>query len=223
MTRKTSTHTASIRQMLAGLAIAAAAVVAQAAPSSAQVYYGGYNLGPDYGAMIRQQQELARQQQMQMQAGEQQIVAQVMQHPNFAPMYHQHRAQGGQMSPQQFAYALAATRWGSREGVAYFNQTERRNQAAEYASAGRLREAEAARGAAQSGYMNGYYRNHAEAGRGLQGNSTYIAQNGQSYVLPHTQPGVIRRDQNGNAFVMDNQGQYYMYTPHGWQAMRSAF
>lgn len=213
----------SIRNMLAGLTIAAAAVVAQAAPSSAQVYYGGYNLGPDYGAMIAQQQELMRRQRIEMQQGEQQIIAQVMQHPHFGPMYQQHRAQGGQMSPQQFAYTLAATRWGSREGIDYFNRSERRNQEAEHAAALRLREAEAGRAAAQNGYMNGYSRNHAEAGRGLQGNSTYIAPNGTSYVLPHTQPGVIRQDRNGNAFVMNNQGQYYMYTPNGWQPMRSAF
>lgn len=210
------------RGRLLSAVVAAVAAFANL-PATAQVYYGGHNLGPDYGAMIRQQQQLMQQQQRQMQSQEQQVIAQVMNNPRFAPMYQQHRMQGGQMSPQQFAYSLAATRWGSREGIAQFRQNEQRNQAEERGAVGRLRAAEAERGQAQTNYMNNQHRNNQEFGRTLQGNSTYTAQNGQNYVLPHTQPGVISRDQNGNAFVMDNRGQYYMQTPYGWQPMRPAF
>ncbi len=212
----------TIRTMFAAIAIAAAAVATQATPSSAQVTYGGYNLGPDYGAMIQRQQEIMRQQQQQMQGHEQQIVAQVMQDPRFGAMYQQHRAQGGQSSPQQFAYWLAATRWGSRDGVAAFQHNERQNHQREYNAFRGVQGAEAARGQAQMGWSNGYHRNNQEFGRTLQGNSTYVAPNGQSHVLPHTQPGVVQRDHQGRAFVMDNRGQYYVYTPYGWQPMRPA-
>ncbi|MGL4285920.1 MAG: hypothetical protein ACRCVA_06230, partial [Phreatobacter sp.] len=86
-----------------------------------------------------------------------------------------------------------------------------------------LRDAEAARGQAQMGYSNGFQRNNQEFGNQLQGNSTYLAPNGQQFVLPHTQPGVPQRDASGNTFVMDNRGQYYIQTPYGWQPMRPAF
>jgi hypothetical protein len=211
------------RQMLAGLAIAAAAIAVQTAPSTAQVMYGGYNLGPDYGAMIQQQQQLMQQQRQQMQGHEQQIIAQVMQNPNFAPMYQQHRAQGGQMSPQQFAYALAATRWGSREGMAHFRQTEQDNQAREYNAARGLRAAEGARGAAQQGYMDGGHGIRQEAGNGLTSRGTYVDPHGQQRVLPYNQAGVIQQDAQGNRYVMNNQGQYFMATPHGWVPMRPRY
>ncbi|WP_439575201.1 hypothetical protein [Phreatobacter sp.] len=209
-----------IRTALAALALAAG--IGLSAPASAQVYYGGYNLGPNYGAMIEQQQQLARQQQQQMQQQQQQVIAQVMQHPNFGPMYQQHRAQGGQMSPQQFAYQLAATRWGSPEGIRHFQNSERANHQREFDSARGLRDAERRRGDAQMGWSNGYHRNNNEFGRTVQGNSTYVMPNGQTIVLPHTQPGVPQRDQHGRTFVMNNQGQYFMATPYGWQPMRPA-
>ena len=211
----------TLRSLVAGLTLGAAGLAA--APAAAQVTYGGYNLGPDYGAMIPEQQRAMQQQQQQMRMHEQQIIAQVMQDPRFAPMYRQHRAQGGQMSPQQFAYAMAATRWNSPEGRRAFHESERRNQAAEYGAVQRLREAERGRAGAMQDYRDGYARNQGEAGRVMQGNATYIGPGGQRYVLPYTQPGMVSRDRNGNAFVMDNRGQYYIQTPSGWQPMRSAF
>lgn len=209
-----------IRTALAALALAAG--IGLSAPASAQVYYGGYNLGPDYGAMIQQQQQIMRQQQQQMQQREQQIIAQVMQDPRFAPMYHQHRAQGGQMSPQQFAYALAATRWGTPDGIRDFQNSERANAQREHEALRRLREAEAQRGAAQSEWAARHHRNNQEFGRTLQGNSTYVLPNGQTIVLPHTQPGVPQRDHHGRTFVMNERGQYFMATPYGWQPIRPA-
>ncbi|MBN8943993.1 MAG: hypothetical protein J0H01_31075 [Rhizobiales bacterium] len=210
-----------LHSALAGLALAAA-LAAQAAPAAAQTYYRGYDIGPDYQGMLnqsmRQQQELNAR----MQQNTQGIIAQVMQDPQFQALYQQHRMQGGQMTPQQFAYQYAATGRFSREGTARYRENEARNQAAEQQRLQGLREAEAARGQAQRGYQDSYQRNNAEVGNLLRGNSTYIGPNGQSYVLPHTQPGQIQRDPNtGNAFVMDNRGQYYMYTPNGWQPMQA--
>jgi hypothetical protein len=222
-TRREAMPCHSIVKSLAVAAIAATAMVAHAAPSAAQTYYGGYNLGPDYGAMIQQQQQLMQQQRMQMQSHEQQIIAQVMQHPNFAPMYQQHRAQGGQMSPQQFAYTLAATRWGSPEGRAYFQQTERQNQMREHDAARGLRSAETQRGNAQRQYMEGGHGIRQESGNGLQSRGTYVGPNGETRVLPYNQPGAIQQDAQGNRYIMNNQGQYFMATPNGWVPMQPRY
>lgn len=214
----------SLRTAAAALAVAAAGMAFHTAPAGAQVMYGGYDLGPNYGAMIEQQLERGRQMQGQMAQREQQIIAQVMQDPRAAAMYQQHRAQGGQMSPQQFAYMYAATGGFSREGTAAFQRNEAANGRAEHNTALGLRQAEANRGQAQQGYINGGHAINQEAGNGLQGRGTYVGPNGQSYVLPTIQPGQIQRDPNtGAAFVMNNQGQYFMYTPNGWQPMRSAY
>jgi hypothetical protein len=218
-----SIRTKSIRTMFAAFAIAAAAITAQTSPSAAQVTYGGYNLGPDYGIMIRRQQELMRQQQQQMQGHEQQIVAQVMQDPRFGAMYHQHRAQGGQSSPQQFAYWLAATRWGSRDGVAAFQHGERQNHLREYNAFRGVQGAEAARGHAQRGYMDGGHAIRQESGNGLQSRGTYVTPGGQQRVMPYNQPGVVQQDAQGNRYVMNNQGQYFMATPHGWVPMQPRY
>lgn len=205
------------------VAAAAAAVVLGAVPATAQVYYGGYNLGPDYGAMARQQEQLMHQQRQQMQAQEQQIVAQVMRDPRFAPLYRQHRAQGHPSTPEQFAYWLAATNWGSREGVAAFAENERRNGQAEHRAWRGVQDAERARAEAMRQGSARQSEIARERGNLLQGNSTYVGRDGQQYVLPHTQPGVVQRDYQGNSFVMDNSGQYHQLTPHGWQPMRRAF
>lgn len=202
---------------------AVAAVVLGAAPAAAQVTYGGYDLGPDYGAMVRQQEQLMQRQQQQMQTQERQIVAQVMNDPRFRPLYQQHRAQGGQSTPEQFAYWLAATNWGSREGVRQFHDNERRNAENVHRSWRGVQDAERQRQEAmrQNGARQGEIAR--ERGNTLQGNSTYVGRDGRQYVLPHTQPGVVQRDYQGNSFVMDNSGQYHQLTPHGWQPMRPAF
>lgn len=206
--------------------VAAAAVAAAllgAAPAAAQVTYGGYTLGPDYGAMARQQEQLMHRQRQQMQAQEQQIVAQVMSDPRFGPLYQQHRAQGHRSTPEQFAYWLAATNWGSRDGVRQLHENERRNGEAEHRAWRGVQEAERQR---QEAMRQNGARQHEiarERGNTLQGNSTYVGRDGRQYVLPHTRPGVVQRDYQGNSFVMDNSGQYHQLTPHGWQPMRPAF
>lgn len=193
------------------LKFAAAAVVATvaayAAPAAAQ----------DLNAMnnaFNAQMNGAMQQQYQNQ------YAQLMQNPRFQQMYQQHRMQGGQMSVQQFAYNYMATGGFTNEGMRNYQNSRNQIERQQMEGMQGLRNAEAARAQAQQQYANGYYRNQQEAGRQLQGNSTYTGANGQQYVLPHTQPGVVQRDQNGNAFVMDNSGRYYQYTPYGWQPMR---
>ena len=146
-----------------------------------------------------------------------------MNDPIFQAAYKQHVAQGGRSTPQQFAYWHAATRGGSAEGMAYFRASEARNQIAEQNSVNAYRQAQAARGQAQTEWMNGFQRNNAEFGNTLRGNSTYSnPHSGSNYVLPHTlQAGQYHRDTTGNVFQMDSRGNYYQYSNGYWYPLNS--
>jgi hypothetical protein len=143
--------------------------------------------------------------------------------PSFQAAYKQHVAQGGRSTPQQFAYWHAATRGGSAEGMAYFRATETRNQIAEQNSLNAYRQAQAARGQAQTEWMNRFQQNNAEFGNTLRGNSTYSnPYSGSNYVLPHTlQAGQHYRDTTGNVFQMDSRGNYYQYSNGYWYPLNS--
>ena len=206
------------------LAIAAAfAAFAAATPASAQVMHGGYNLGPDYGAMLRQQQQLQQQQNQQMQHVQQQVVQQAMQDPVCIQHYQQHRMQGGQMTPYQFAYECVRQGRFTPQGKAHAFQADRQNQAGEMQRLQALRQAEQQRGQAQQQYMQGFQRNNQEFGNYLQGRNTWVdPRTGQQQVLQHTQPGVPRQDpRTGQVYVMDNSGQYHMRGQDGlWYRMQ---
>ncbi|MEO7326783.1 MAG: hypothetical protein ABIW82_18325, partial [Dokdonella sp.] len=99
-----------------------------AASASAQVYQGGYNLGPDYGAMLQQQLQQSQRLSQQMQRAENDVVRRLMQNPDCIAKYEQHRAAGGGLSFEQFAYQYAATGGFSAQGMARFRQSEQANQ-----------------------------------------------------------------------------------------------
>ena len=92
-----------------------------------------------------------------------------MNDPSFQAAYKQHVAQGGRSTPQQFAYWHAATLGGSAEGMAYFRESEARNRVGEQNSLNAYRQAQAARGQAQTEWMNGFQRNNTEFGNTLRG------------------------------------------------------
>ena len=146
-----------------------------------------------------------------------------MNDPNVQAAYKQHVAQGGKSTPQQFAYWHAATRGGSAEGMAYFRATETRNQVAEQNAVNAYRQAQAARGQAQTEWMNGFQRNNAEFGNTLKGNSTYSnPYSGSNYILPHTlQAGQYYRDTTGNVFQMDSRGNYYQFNSGYWYPLNA--
>lgn len=198
--------------LVAALLATAMAITLRPQPSAAQ--------GMDINALNAEMNARMNAQMMQQQ---QQIVAQVMQLPHFQQMYQQYRMQGGQMPPQQYALEYAARGRFTAQGMQNFQNSRSQMEDQQRQGMQGLREAEAARGQAQMGYSQGYQRNNQEFGNQLQGNSTYLAPNGQQFVLPHTQPGVPQRDASGNTFVMDNRGQYFIHTPYGWQPMRPAF
>jgi hypothetical protein len=116
--------------------------------SFGQVMYGGYNLGPDYGAMVNQ--AVAQQNYIVNQAtarGEQ-AIQWAMNNPQCAEMYRQHLAQGGQTSYHEFAMQFAGTRGFARDGIAHYNAVGQWNAAMEGAALYDLRAAEGMSGAA---------------------------------------------------------------------------
>lgn len=200
-----------------------AALMGASEQADAQVNYGGYHLGPDYGAMINQQMQIMQQRNMQMQQMQNTIVQQNMQNPQVQAMYRQHLAQGGQMSFPQFAYMYAATGGFSQQGIQNYRNSESQNQRNEQNAYQGYLNAQRERGQAQQQYMDGYHRNNQEFGNTLQGNSTYSSPMTGQQVLPHTQPGQPYYDQNtGRTYVMNNLGQYFVRMPNGsWYPMQA--
>jgi hypothetical protein len=194
------------------------------AAAQAQVNYGGYNLGPDFGAMIRDQLAQGEQLAAQMQAGEQQIVQQAMQDPNCQALYQQHLAGGGQLPFHQFAWQYAATGGFTPDGIARFQRGERGNQEREGQSLAGYRNAQYQRGLAQNGYAQGYFHNQAEAGNVLQGNSSWVdPQSGQTRALAYMGGNAYVDANTGQQFVRDDSGQYYTRDSYGnWYAMNPA-
>lgn len=200
------------------VAVGMLALLAGAGSPRAQVYYNGWNIGPDYGAMLNQMMQKEQLLSQQMQQHTAVIVQQTMANPDCAMKYRRYLTYGGQMNYPTFAYYYAATRGFSPEGISYFNQTELRNNAAEMGALMRLREAEQQSGQALNQWQNGFSANQWEAGNLLMGNSTYLnPQTGTSHVLQHMQPGVPSTDPNtGQVYQMDNLGNYSVLMPNGY-------
>ncbi len=77
------------------------------------------------------------------------------------------------------------------------------------------------RGQAQAGYAEGYQANNAEFGNTLQGNSTFVAPDGEQMVLPHTWADNTTNYYNGNTYHVDQSGNYYVYGTDGnWYPLR---
>lgn len=191
--------------------LAAAALVGLAAePASAQVTYNGWNLGPDYSAMIDDVNRQRQAQMMQMQQLMNQIVGEAMQDPACQSAYRQHRAQGGGMPYPDFAFLCAATNRFDPEGVRQFRMMEAQNQSAEARQLAALRLAEHHRGRAQQGLAEGYAAGQWEAGNAMQGNSTWTdPRTGQRVVLPYLGGPISRDPATGQFYGRDPQGRQY--------------
>jgi hypothetical protein len=204
--------------LLGGIALLAANA------ATAQVYYGGYSLGPDYGAMIQQtlQQQQARNAEMQQM--EQAIVARAMQDPNCAAMYRQHQAQGGTLSYAQFAYQYAATGGFTPEGIARYRNSEQDNQRREQNAWAGYRAAQDQRGAAQQAYIDGYAHDQNEAGEVLRGNTSWADPiSGETRALSYTGSNAYADPATGRQYRRDASGQYYVQGADGlWYAMTPA-
>ncbi len=182
-----------------------------------QVYYGGYNLGPDYGEMARQ--AIERQNQIVRQAEEKgrQAVQQAMNDPRCRAMYQQHQQQGGRMSFEQFAYEYARNGGFTEAGKRFAFQVERDNQIKEKQAYQDLLEAQNRSRDAIANWQEGYRRNQLEMGNIMVGNRTYVDPNGQQVVLPYMQPGYHTDRSTGTVYHLDQFGRYhYMLNNSGY-------
>lgn len=201
------------------------AVALAASPVGAQVMYNGWNVGPDYGAMIDQANRDRAAQAQQMQQTEQQIVQQAMQDPICQQYYAQHRAQGGQTPWPTFAYQCAATGRFSPPGMQAYRENELRNQRGEQDRFRALQDAERQRAMAQGQWADGYGRNQAEMGRVMQGQQTWTdPRTGQQQVLPYMGGAVTRDPATGRVYARDAQGQQYVQGQDGlWYPLRQGW
>ncbi len=193
------------------LSFAASAAACTAAPALAQ----------DYSALIQQQMNamnanIARGQQMvndmvrqrmadpQVQAGYQRYLAQM-------------RASGRPpMDYPTYTYNWIYTNGYSAAGVAHARANEAGIARAEQAKVQELRAAEAQRGAAQQTQRDHYSANQQEAGRGLMGQSTYLAPNGAALALPHTWQPNTQHSYQGQTYRVDASGNYHVLGVDGW-------
>jgi len=192
--------------------------------AAAQVYYGGYNLGPDYGAMIQQQLQQQQQMNQQMEQQAQAVVAQAMQNPECQARYREYLAGGGTLPYAQFAYQYVATAGFSSDGIARFRRSEADNQRREANALAGVRDAEAATGAALAERSEHFADNQRQAGDNLRGNGNWIDPNdgsrrtlsylGENAAYTDPQSGrVYQRDVHGNYFVQGADGLWYPMAP----------
>ena len=175
----------------------------------------------DYGAMVRQQMDamnanIARGQQM---VGD--IVRQRMADPQVQAGYRQHLAQMRASGRPPLDYPTYTYHWiytagFSAQGIAMARANEAGIARAEQAKVRELRDAEARRGAAQQQLRDGYAANQQEAGRGLLGQSTYLAPDGSRVALPHTWAPNTQHEHQGQTYRVDAGGQVHVLGSDGW-------
>jgi len=120
------------------------------------------------------------------------------------------------VSYQNFTYQYVATNGFSAQGTALYRRNESINQAKIATSAAGLRQAQANRGAAQINMQNHFNANQYQAGLLLRGQSTYYGPNGNPVDLPHTWQINTRHQYQGNTYMVDASGNYYVGTTRGW-------
>lgn len=157
-----------------------------------------------------------------IQRGQQQVnqmVQQRMQDPAVQQAWQRYLQQTGgrpAMDYPTFTYNYIYTNGFTPGGIAHARANEQRNQGLEAAALQRLRIAESQRGDAQQQQRDSFFANQQEAGRQLQGTSTYIAPNGQPLVLPHTWQRNATYQHQGATYHVDQSGRYHVLAPNGW-------
>lgn len=175
----------------------------------------------DYGAMVQQQMALMNQNIARGQQMVQGIVQQRMHDPQVQAMYRQHVAQAAAsgrapMDYAGFTYYYVYTHGYSAQGMAHMRSTEAGIQARERAAWQGLQQAQAQRAQAQQAWRDGFQANQAEAGRQLNGQSTYLAPDGSRRVLPHTWQRNTTHLHEGQAYHVDAAGQLHQRGADGW-------
>lgn len=173
----------------------------------------------NFDAMIQQQMAAMN---ANLQRGQQQVnqmVQQRMQDPAVQQAWQRYLQQTGgrpAMDYPTFTYNYIYTNGFTPQGLAHARNTEAGNQQAEMAAWQRLQNAQRQRGQAQQAQRDGFFAHQQEAGRQLQGNSTYIAPNGQALVLPHTWQRNTTYQHQGATYHVDGSGRYFVLAANGW-------
>ncbi len=173
----------------------------------------------NYEAMIQQQMAAMNANIQRGQNQVNQMVQQRMQDPAVQQAWQRYLQQTGgrpAMDYPTFTYNYIYTNGFSAQGIAHARANEQRNQQLEQAAVQRLRQAEQERGNAQQQQRDSYFANQQEAGRQLQGTSTYVAPNGQPLVLPHTWQRNGTYQYQGATYHVDGNGQYHVLAANGW-------
>jgi hypothetical protein len=189
--------------------------------AAVSLVFAGTALAQNFDAMIQQQM---REMNQNIERGNQQInqmVQQKMQDPQVRASYEQYAYQQrmrGQpaMDYPTYTYNYIYTNGFSAGGVAHARANEANISANERAKVQDLRNAEAQRGMAQQQQRDSYFANQGEAGRGLMGQSTYMAPNGSSMQLPHTWQRNTYQQYQGNTYFVDPGGNYFVRGNDGY-------
>jgi hypothetical protein len=188
-----------------------------APPAKAQnTGFSYFNNSEDQVNQLKGQVEQSRQGLVNLQ--EQEIQA-AMRDPQVWAMYQQNNLG---LSYHDFAYQYLQT--------AGFTNSQAARQSRDLNTANMARtfqgeqQSEQQRSNAQQGMQSDLSNLRVEEGNLLEGQSTWIGSNGETYVLPQIQPNVPWQDQNsGRYFSMDAQGNYYTYTQDDtWQPLAPA-
>lgn len=173
----------------------------------------------DYGAMVQQQMAAMNANIARGQQQVNQVVGQRMQDPAVQAAWQQYVARSGgrpAMDYPAFTYNYIYTNGFSAQGIAHARNHEATNQARERAAWQGLQQAQQQRAAAMQAQRDGYHANQQEAGRGLMGQGTYTAPNGQPMVLPHTWQRNTTQQYQGNTYHVDAGGRYHVLGADGW-------
>ncbi len=173
----------------------------------------------NFDLMIQQQMNAMNQNIARGQQQVQSIVQQRMQDPQVQAAYQQYVARSGgrpAMDYPTFTYNYVYTNGFSAQGMAHARATEAGIQARERNAVQGLRDAQAARGQAQQAQRDSYFANQQEAGRGLMGQSTYLAPNSAALQLPHTWQKNSTHVYQGQTYGVDHAGQYHVLGSAGW-------
>ncbi len=180
------------------LPLAAALALFAALPAAAQ----------DYGAMIQQQMAAMN---ANIARGQQMVNGMVRQ--RMAQM----RAAGRPpMDYPTYTYNWIYTAGFSAQGIAHARANEAGIARAEQGKVQELRAAEAQRGQAQQLQRDRYVANQQEAGRGLMGQSTYLAPNNTAIALPHSWQPNTQHTYQGQTYRVDASGNYHVLGSDGW-------
>jgi hypothetical protein len=155
----------------------------------------------------------------QIDQSQQQLIAQVLQDPNFQSMYQQYLASGGTATPEQYAYQYAATGGFSAQGMQNYQNSEAASAAKIQGAWQDYQNSVQGYQDAYGNYTGGFANNQTEFGNTLMGNSTYVNPGtGSSYVLPHTWQTDSYNTYNGQNYYVDQAGQYFWIDPNntGW-------